>query len=179
MNTRKKTAFGILGATATAALAFGAATPALAGDDRGHTHGKMTHGDHTTTSTWSQYDYWTQRDTTLKGGDVTGGDLHYSNESPIVVAPEVSTGDILDGGILSGNANGNHVGSGNEVGNGNVVGSGNDTAIGSGNTTGITGVEGVDIDTSDLFDSTVGDITGDVSDLLDDIDVSLKGMFED
>lgn len=149
MDTSKKTAFGILGVAATAALVAGVTAPAMADDS--------------TTSTWSEY-------TTTLTGALTGGDLGFSNESPIVIAPEVSTGDVLGGDILSGN----------ETGNGNVVGSGNDTAIGSGNTTGI---DGVDIDASDLFDSTVGDITGNVtgqvSDILDSVDASLEGMFED
>lgn len=161
MNIRTKTAVGILGATATAALAVGVASPALAGDHRSPAttgHG----GDHASSSTWSQHDYWSQRETTLTGGDI-------SNESPVVVAPQVHTGDILGGGILNGN----------EVGNGAVVASGNDAAIGSGNTTGIAGVEGVDVDASDLVDSTLGDLTGSVGDLLDDIEVTLDGMLGD
>jgi hypothetical protein len=153
MNTSKKTAFGIIGVAATGALIAGASLPAMADESE-------------STSTWTHVT--TTKTTellggTYDGGDYTGGDV--SNESPVVVAPEVSTGDILSG-VLSGN----------EVGNGNVVGSGNDTAIGSGNDTAI---DGVDVDASDLVDGTVGDITGDVSDLLDDIDVSLDGMFED
>jgi hypothetical protein len=151
MNTRKKTTFGILGATATAALALGVSAPAMADD-----HDSST--DYTQTSSYT------------KVLNKVLGDVGFSNESPVVVAPEVLTGDVHTGDVLSGNANGNHVGSGN------VIGSGNDTAIGSGNHTAI---DGVDVDASDFFDSTVGDITGDVSDLLDDIDVSLDNMFED
>jgi hypothetical protein len=160
MNTRKKTAFGILGVTATAALALGATAPAMADDSE------------STSTIWNTTKTTELLGGTYDGGDYTGGDItggDVSNESPVVVAPQVHTGDILSG-----------IASGNEVGNGNVVGSGNDTAIGSGNDT---AVDGVDVDTSDLFDSTVGDITGDisgdVSDLLDDLDVSLDGMFED
>lgn len=142
MNTTKKTAFGILGAAATAALAFGVSTPAFADD-----HDSST-------------DYSKILTKVL-------GDVGLSNESPIVIAPDVSTGDVLTGDVLSGNANGT------EVGNGNVVGSGNDTAIGSGNDTGI------DVGVSDLLDSTVGDVTSDVSDLLGDLDLRLDTLFED
>jgi len=145
MNTSKKTAFGILGVAATTALIAGASMPALADD----------HDSSTTV---------TETKTRILG------DLGLSNESPIVIAPQVATGDVATGDIGSNNGNGNH------VGNGNVVGSGNDTAVGSGNTTGI---RGVDIDTSDLFDSTVGDVTVQVSDVLDDIDVMLSNLFED
>lgn len=150
MNTRKKTAFGILGTAATVALVAGASVPAMADDHESNVS-----------------------ETKLIAKLL--GDVGLSNESPVVVAPQVGTGDIL-----SGNGNGNHVGSGNEIG------SGNDTAIGSGNDTAIDGVDAsdlVDSNVSDLVDSTVGDITGDlttdVSDLLDSIDVSLDGMFED
>jgi opacity protein-like surface antigen len=161
MNTRKKTAFGILGVAATAALAVGATAPAMADDSE------------STSTVWNTTKTTELLGGTYEGGDTTGGDItggDVSNESPVVVAPQVDTGDILSGGVLNGNA------VGNDVGSGNVLGSGNDTAIGSGNDTAI---DGVDVDASDVFDSTVGDITGDVSDLLDDIDVSLDGMFED
>ncbi len=147
MNTRKKTALGILGAAATTAFVLGATAPALADD---------------TTQSWSA-------DTTQTKTRILES-LGLSNESPVVVAPEVSTGDVHTGDVLSG------VLSGNDVGNDNVVGSANDTAIGSGNHTAI---DGVDLDASDLFDSTVGDVTGDVSDLLDELDVTLDTMFED
>ena len=152
MNTSKKTAFGILGVAATTALVAGASLPAMA-DDR----------DSSTTSSWSEY-------TTMLTGALQGGDLGFSNESPVVIAPETNVGDVLGGDILSGN----------ETGNGNVVGSGNDTAIGSGNTTAI---DGVDATVSDVVDSTVGDITGDVSGMVDgligDLDLDITSLFED
>lgn len=144
MNTTKKTAFGILGVAATAALVAGASVPAMADD-----HDSSTSATHTMTEILRTLDL--------------------SNASPIVIAPQVGTGDILGGDILSNNGNGN------QVGNDNVVGSGNDTTVGSGNTTGI---DGVDIDASDLFDSTVGNITGEVSGLLDDVDLMLNNLFE-
>lgn len=154
MNTRTKTAFGIIGVAATAALAVGVTAPAMADDSESTS--TIWNTTKTTELLGGTYDGGAYH-----GGDLTGGDV--SNESPVVVAPQVSTGDILSG-----------VASGNEVGNGNVVGSGNDTAIGSGNDTAIDGV-----DASEVVDGTVGDITGDVSDLLDDIDVSLDTLFED
>jgi hypothetical protein len=147
MNTPKKTALGILGVAATAALIGGASMPAMADD---------------TTQSWSS-------DTTTTKTRILG-DLGLSNESPVIVNPNVETGDVHTGDILSG------VGSANEVGNGNVVGSGNDSAIGSGNTTGI---DGIDTHVSDVVDSSVGDVTGSVSDLLGDLDLGLTGMFED
>jgi hypothetical protein len=151
MNTQKKTALGILGATAATAFVLGATAPAMADD---------------TTQSWSA-------DTTETKTRILES-LGISNESPVVVAPEVSTGDVSTGDVHTGDILSGIL-SGNEVGNGNVVGSGNDTAIGSGNETGL--------NVSDLVDGHVGDITGDlgvdVSDVLDSIDVSLDNMFED
>lgn len=156
MEFRKKTAFGVIGAAATAALVTGTALPAFA-DDHESTTVSRSSATHVVTKLL--------------------GDVGASTESPVVVAPEVGVGDVLSGTeVGEGALSGNHVGSGNETASGNVVGSGNDTAIGSGNDTAI---DGVDVDLSDLFDGSVGDVTGDVSDLLDDIDVSLDGMFED
>lgn len=155
MNTQKKTALGILGATAATAFVLGATAPAMADD---------------TTQSWSS-------DTTETKTRILES-LGISNESPVVVAPEVSTGDVHTGDILSG------ILSGNEVGNGNVVGSGNDAAIGSGNETGLNVSDLVDGDVGDITnDLGLGDVTSDlgvdVSDLLDSIDVSLDNMFED
>ncbi len=137
MNTRKKTALGILGAAATAAFVAGAATPALADD---------------TTQSWSN-DMTTTKTRILETLDL-------SNESPVVVNPEVATGDVHTGDILSG------VLSANEVGNSNVVGSGNDSAIGSGNTTAVDGIDAqvddvVDSTVGDITGS-VDDILGDL-----------------
>lgn len=157
MNTSKKTAFGILGVAATAALVAGASVPAMADD---HT---------------SSADTTTTKVRILES-------LGLSNESPVVIAPQVGTGDVLSGGVANGN----------EFGNGNVVGSGNDTAIGSGNDTAIDGIDStvsdvVDGSVSDLVDGTVGDITGDldlggitgdVSDLVGDLDLGLDTMFD-
>lgn len=141
MNTSKKTALGLLGAAATAAFVVGATAPAMADD---HTQSWDT----TTTETKTRI---------LESLDIL-------NESPVVIAPEVSTGDVASGDVTTG-----------DVLSGNVVGSGNDTAIGSGNDTGV--------NVSDVVDNTVGDLTGDVGldvgDLLDSIDVSLDNMFED
>lgn len=153
MNTSKKTALGLLGAAATAAFVVGATAPAMADDN---------------TQSWDT--------TTTDVKTRILEQLGVSNESPIVVAPEVSTGDVNTGDVNTGDILSGIL-SGNEVGNGNVVGSGNDTAIGSGNDTGV--------NVSDLVDGTVGDLTGDlgvgldVSDLLDSIDVGLDNMFED
>lgn len=147
MNTRKKTAFGIAGAAATALLVTGMASPALA--------------DTVTT----------EESTHTKLLTKVLGDIGVSTEAPVVVAPEVSTGDVL---------------SGNETASGNAIGSGNDSAIGSGNETGIGGVDvggldlgGIDLGVQDVVDGTVGDISGSVSDLLGDIDASLEGVLED
>lgn len=150
MNTRTKTALGIAGATAL--LVTGMASPALA-------------------DTVNSED---TRSTKLLTKVL--GDVGISTESPISVAPEVSTGDIL---------------SGNETASGNAVGSGNESAIGSGNDTAIGGIDasgtdlggidlgGLGVDVSDLVDGTTGDVTGSVSDLLGGLDTSLEGMFED
>jgi hypothetical protein len=133
MNT-KKIALGITGATAAALLTVGAVAPAMADD---HTSSSDT----TTTAVRALGDTWL---TNHLVGDV-------SNESPVVVAPSVDTGDIASG---------------------NAVASGNDTAVGSGNTT------NVGTSVSDLVDGTVGDISSDVSDLVDDVmsDVDLSDI---
>ena len=107
MNTRKKTAFGILGVTATAALVTGGALPAMADD-----HDSSTDVTKTITRILG--------DVGITGGDVTTG-------APVNVAPEVHVGDI---------GSGNAIGSGNELnapllsGNDTAVGSGNDTSVG-------------------------------------------------
>lgn len=117
--------------------------------------------DHDSSSSSSWKHYVTTQQVELLGGTYEGGDI--GNESPVVVAPEV--------GVLNGSSVGNIAG--NEVGNGSL----NGNHVGSGTTTGI---DGVDLDASDVVDSTVGDITGDVSDLLDGtLGIALEGMFED
>jgi hypothetical protein len=132
MNT-KKTALGITGATAAALLTVGAVAPAMADD--------TTSSDTTTTAVRALGDTWL---TSHLIGDV-------SNESPVVVAPSVDTGDIASG---------------------NAMASGNDTAVGSGNTA------NVGTSVSDLVDGTVGDISSDVSDLVGDVmsDVDLSDI---
>lgn len=82
-------------------------------------------------------------------GDVTAHDFlgDVSNSSPVGIAPQV--GDV---------ASGNAVGSGNDVSAPLV--SGNETSVGNGTSVGT--------DVVDLVDSSVGDISGDVSDIVGD-----------
>lgn len=89
------------------------------------------------------------------GGDITGGDTavgngDISNESPVVVAPEV--GDV---------ASGNAIGSGNDV----------DAPIGSGNETNVDLGDVVDV--NDIVDSTLDEVNVDgiVDDVMAEIDL--------
>jgi hypothetical protein len=149
MNTSKKTAFGIFGVAATAALVAGTTMPAFADDTN-----VSTSQDTTTTKTRIL------------------DQLGLSNESPILIAPEVGTGDVL-----SGNANGNHVGSGNETANGNVVGSGNESVVGSGNTTAVEGIGDVTNNVGDVT-ANVSDITAHVEDLTGDISNDVNDLLD-
>lgn len=124
----KKSAFGVIGVAAAGLLALGAAAPAMASTTSHHDSG----------SSYSSAS-WTKSYTHLVG-DI-------SNETPVVVAPQLGVGDVLGGGILNGGvangdiADGNAVASGNDVsapvatGNTIPVALGNDTSVanGSGN----------------------------------------------
>src|SRR5690606_13841835 len=142
----KKTAFGITGAAAATLLVGGLTAPAMAAPQH-----SMSHGDSTSTSTeLSQFDLLESVDLNNDLlGDISGGDV--SNESPVVVAPEVGVGDI---------GSGNAIGSGNETAIGNDIGNGND----------------VGANVSDVVDSTTG-VTSSVSDIVDSVDVD--GMVSD
>ena len=118
----KKTVFGTIGVAAAGLLALGAAAPAMASTGSDSTWD-------TTTSSYSSTS-WMKNDAHLLT-DLTGSIGDVSNDSPIVIAPEVGVGDILGGDIASGNA----VASGNDVTA--PVASGNDTPIASGNDTSV------------------------------------------
>ncbi len=92
----------------------------------------------------------------VTGGDITGGDI--SNESPVVVAPEV--GDI---------GSGNAIGSGNDVQA--PIGSGNETNVDLGDVSDVADVDGIVGDVTDVVDvdGIVGDVTGSVDGLVDGI----------
>jgi hypothetical protein len=114
----KKTAFGIIGVGAAALLTLGAAAPAMANG---------SHGDSSNSTSSYKMSSWS---TTNSSAD------HYTNWSPITVAPSVKVGDVASGN-LSGNEVGNDVANGNSVGSNDPVLSGNDVTapIASGNTT--------------------------------------------
>jgi len=169
MNTRK-TAFGIAGAAlATGIILTGAPAMASGWDDGGHT----SYTKESRSYSGHAFEHIFVKDLV--------GDIH----APVVVAPEVDTGDIG-----SGNLSGNHTQAPILSGNETAVGSGNETNIGNGNAVGnVSDVangnhvgSGNSADVSDTFDSTVGDIatdvTTDVSHILNDVDVSLKGIFD-
>lgn len=152
----KKTAFGITGAAAATLLVGGLTAPAMAAPQH-----SVSHGDWTSTSAeLSQLDLLESVgvNTDLLG-DVTGGDV--SNESPVVVAPEVGVGDI---------GSGNAIGSGNETAIGNNIGNGND--VGASVSDVVDSTAGVSSSVSDLVDSVT-----DVSDIVDSVDVD--GMVSD
>jgi hypothetical protein len=138
----KKTAFGLTGAAAATLMVAGFAAPAMADD---------------TTSSW---DYSTTSTSTSLADLFRVGDV--SNDSPVVLAPSVDTGDLLSGNALA---------SGNDVSA--PVASGNDTAISDiGNVSDIgngTSVSGGDIGTQvdDLVDG--GNIGTNVDNLVGDI----------
>jgi len=135
----KKTAFGLTGAAAATLMVAGFAAPAMADD---------------TTSSW---DYSTTSTSTSLADLFRVGDV--SNDSPVVLAPSVGTGDVLSGNALA---------SGNDVSA--PVGSGNDTAVSDiGDIGNGTSVSGGDIGTQvdDLVDG--GDIGANVDNLVGDI----------
>lgn len=136
-NITKKTAFGLTGAAAATLLVAGFATPAMA-DDVSSSH------DYSSTST--------NLADLFRVGDV-------SNDSPIVLAPSVGTGDVLSGNaVASGNDVTAPVASGNETSVGNVSDIGNGTSVSGGDI-------GAEVD--DLVDG--GDIGTNVDDLVGDI----------
>lgn len=111
----------------------------------------------------------------------------YSNESPVVIAPEVGFSDVLSLGVLNGDLfSGNALASGNDItapvasGNETAVGSGNDTAVGNGSANG--NDIGGDIVTDVVDDVSGGDVTSDiggsVSDIVDGV-VDVDGILED
>lgn len=100
------------------------------------------------------------------GGDITGGDTaigngDISNESPVVVAPEV--GDV---------ASGNAIGSGNDVQA--PVASGNETNVDLGDAVDVNDL----VDVNDIVDSTLDEVN--VDGLVDDItgDLDLGSLFD-
>ena len=144
----KKTAFGLTGAAAATLMVAGFAAPAMADD---------------TTSSW---DYSTTSTSTSLADLFRVGDV--SNDSPVVLAPSVGTGDVLSGNaLLSGNDVSAPVASGNDTAVsdiGNVSDVGQVSDIGNG-----TSVSGGDIGTQvdDLVDG--GDIGANVDNLVGDI----------
>ena len=123
----KKTAFGVVGATAAGLLAIGAAAPAMAstGSDSAWDSTTSTYS----SSTWMKSYTHLVGDITGSLGDVSGSVGDVSNESPVVVAPQVGVGDIASGdAVASGNdvtapiASGNDTSTGNDNGNGSSVG---------------------------------------------------------
>lgn len=126
---------------------------------------------------------------------VTNSPSETSLDTPVVVAPEIGTGDILGGGVLGGGLlNGSAVASGNEVSGNDVsapVLSGNDTPVLSGNDTSVEAPIGngsgngnsVGAEVSDIVDNTLdtsvsdlvdGTLDSSVSDLVD-----VDGMIDD
>lgn len=164
----KKTAFGIVGASAATLLVGGFAAPAMAGTSDSHTPvDSIT--ETSSESTQTHLDFLDE--VGVQNGDILGGDLlgDISNESPVVVAPEV--GDIGSGNAIG---SGNETAIGNNVGNGNEVGANVSDIVDS--TTGVSSevsdvVENV-TDVSDVVDSAT-----DVSDIVDSVDVD--GMIGD
>ncbi len=163
----KKTAFGLTGAAAATLMVAGFAAPAMA-DDTTTNHSADT----TTTAT----SLTAGLSDLFRTGDV-------SNSSPLVLAPSVDAGGVLNGNaLLSGNDVQAPVASGNET----PIASGNDTSVsdvlnpstsvdpnvanGSGNGTSVSAgdigasvddlVDGGNIGTN--VDNLVGDILGDL-----------------
>ena len=143
----KKTAFGLTGAAAATLMVAGFAAPAMADD---------TTTNHSADTTSTATSLTTGLSDLFRVGDV-------SNSSPVVLAPEVGTGDILGGDLLSGNA----LLSGNDVQA--PVASGNETPIASGNDTSVSDV----LNPSTSVDPSVGNGTsvsgGDIGASVDDL----------
>ncbi len=148
-NITKKTAFGITGAAAATLMVAGFAAPAMADD---------------TTSSWET----TSTDTSTSLTDLFRvGDV--SNDVPLVLAPSVSTGDLLSGNdVAAPIASGNDT-SVSDIGNPVVNDIGGDVNGGD--------ITGGDIGTSvdDLVDG--GDIGANVDNLVGDIlaDLGIDG----
>jgi hypothetical protein len=140
----KKTILGTTGVAAAALMVGGFAAPAMADTS------------HESTSTWTttSTSLFESLDRIVALGDV-------SNSSPIVVAPEVSTGDVLSGDVTAPVASGNETsaGNGNSTGNGTSAGNGTDVS----NSVDDIVDSVTDVDVSDIVD----DVTGDLG--LDDI----------
>jgi hypothetical protein len=151
----KKTAFGIVGASAATLLVGGFAAPAMAGTSDSHTPMDSISG---TSSETTQTHLDLLDDIGLQGGDILGD---ISNESPVVLAPEVGVGDI---------GSGNAIGSGNDTAIGNNLGNGND--VGANVSDIVDTTTGVSSEVSDVVDSVT-----DVSDVVDSVDVD--GMISD
>ena len=142
----KKTVLGTTGVAAAALLVGGFAAPAMAD----------TSSDTESTWTTTNTSILESLDRIIGIGDIS---------SPVVVAPDVSTGDVLSGDVTAPVGSGNDTSIGNGSGNGNSAGNGNSTGNGnsaSGSVDDI--VDNVtDVDVDDLLD----DVTGDLG--LDDI----------
>ena len=141
-NITKKTAFGLTGAAAAALLVTGFAAPAMADDISSSDH-------YSSTSSTNLADLF-------RVGDV-------SNDSPIVLAPSVGTGDVLSGNaVASGNDVTAPVASGNETSVGNVSDIGNGTSVSGGDIGANVDdlVDGGNIGTN--VDNLVGDILADL-----------------
>ena len=162
----KKTAFGLTGAAAATLMVAGFAAPAMADDSTSYS------ADTTTTAT----SLTAGLSDLFRTGDV-------SNSSPLVLAPSIDAGGVLNGSpLLSGNDVQAPVASGNET----PIASGNDTSVsdvlnpttsvdpnvanGSGNGNSVSGgdigssVDGL-VDVGNIgtnVDNLVGDILGDL-----------------
>jgi hypothetical protein len=150
VNTTKKTAFGIAGAAAATLLTVGFAAPAMAD----------TSSDSSTTesmSSWSSVTDLTNDLTTA----LSTGDLF---TTPVVIAPNVDTGDLSVGDVASGNQA--PIASGNEVAA--PVASGNETSVtapvASGNETG----NGNSV-ANPTTDTSVGDLTSNIGTEVQDL----------